>query len=47
MAGKHWQHEDPIKCPDGHQMLWLGAAFWICEKCREVYVQIVEVADAR
>lgn len=36
----YWQHETPIKCPKRHSMLWLGSVYWICSKCRVVYVQI-------
>lgn len=41
---KYWQHENPLKCPRGHRMYWLGSVFWICGKggCRQVYVQVRE-----
>ena len=35
-----WQHEDPLRCPKRHLMIWLGSAFWICEKCHRIYVQM-------
>lgn len=41
---KYWQHESPISCPKGHEMIWLGSVYWICPKCRkkkgEIYVQV-------
>jgi hypothetical protein len=35
----HWQHNNPLACPKRHKsMLWLGAQFWFCSKCRQIYV---------
>ena len=41
MTSHYWQHNEPIKCPKGHAMIWLGSAFWICGKgkCNTIYVQ--------
>lgn len=41
MASPYWQHNDPLKCPKGHKMIWLGSAFWICGKgrCNTIFVQ--------
>lgn len=36
---RYWQHTDRIRCPKRHVMIWLGSAFWICEKCHTIYVQ--------
>lgn len=33
-VSSYWQHETPLKCPSGHQMIWLGSCYWICCKCR-------------
>jgi hypothetical protein len=42
----YWQYNKPLNCPKGHEMLWLGSAFWICGKgkCNRIYVQ--ETANA-
>lgn len=39
---KYWQHENPIKCPKGTIMYWLGSVYWICGKkcCNQIYIQI-------
>lgn len=37
----YWQHNEPLDCPKGHPMIWLGSAFRVCEKCHQVYVQQV------
>lgn len=38
-----WQHDEPLPCPHGHEMIWLGGPYWICSKCRggkgEIFVQ--------
>jgi hypothetical protein len=34
----YWQHREPLSCPQHHVMVWLGSAFWICGKCRQIYV---------
>jgi hypothetical protein len=34
----YWQHIAPIECPEGHKMIWLGGAHWICEWCSVLYV---------
>ncbi len=41
MASPYWQHREPLKCPKGHTMTWLGSAFWVCGKgkCNTIYVQ--------
>lgn len=39
MKSPYWQHNAPIKCPKRHVMTWLGSAFWICSRCRTIYVQ--------
>lgn len=41
MRSPYWQHNEPLKCPKGHVMVWLGSAFWICGKgkCQTIYVQ--------
>jgi hypothetical protein len=36
-----WQHTSPLNCPKGHPMLWLGSAYWVCEKCHVIYVQAI------
>jgi hypothetical protein len=38
---KYWQHESPLNCPHGHQMIWLGSRFWICPRsgCNQIYVE--------
>ena len=38
----NWQHENPLQCPKGHTMVWLGSAFWLCPKgkCHQIYVQM-------
>jgi len=38
----YWQHETPLNCPYKHKMGWLGSAFWICSKCKVIYVQVKE-----
>jgi len=30
-----------IKCPKRHRMIWFGSAFWVCEKCHTIYVQLM------
>lgn len=37
---RYWQHNSPLKCPQGHEMVWLGSRFWICGKgkCNTIYV---------
>lgn len=35
----YWQHNDPLRCPRRHRMIWLGSAFWICAPCHVIYVQ--------
>jgi len=37
-----WQHNEPIDCPEGHVMVWLGLTFWMCEACHRIYVQVPE-----
>lgn len=32
-ASPYWQHVDPLKCPKGHPMVWLGSVYWICAEC--------------
>jgi hypothetical protein len=41
MASPYWQHNDPLKCPKGHKMGWLGSFYWICGKgkCNTIYVE--------
>lgn len=41
MASPYWEHNDPLRCPKGHKMLWLGGVFWICGKgkCKTIYVE--------
>jgi hypothetical protein len=41
MASSYWQHDEPLKCPKDHTMMWLGSAFWLCGKgkCNTIYVQ--------
>ncbi len=36
----YWQHNQPIKCPTGHEMLWLGGPWWICSSCRVIYAEV-------
>lgn len=38
----YWQHREPLKCPKGHVMTWLGTAYWICGrgKCGTIYVAL-------
>lgn len=43
----YWQHNDPLKCPRRHAMIWLGTAFWICEPCHVIYVQTAPAEAAR
>ena len=43
---RYWQHNEPIKCPKRHVMVWLGLAFWICEKCHTIYVQVADGAQS-
>lgn len=40
----YWQHDNPLRCPKGHKMIWLGSAFWICGtgKCNTIFVQEVD-----
>ena len=40
----YWQHNDPIECPKGHKMLWLGLLFWIRPTCKKktIWVQVLE-----
>ncbi len=33
MKSPYWQHNEPLKCPYGHPMEWLGSAYWICSYC--------------
>lgn len=37
----YWQHDDPLRCPKAHGMIWLGSVFWICGKgkCNTIFVQ--------
>lgn len=35
---KYWQHAEPLRCPKDHPMVWLGTSYWICGKCKQVYV---------
>mgnify|MGYP001617055756 CR=1 FL=1 len=37
----YWQHNEPIRCPKKHLMIWLGQVFWLCSKCHTIYGQIV------
>ncbi len=30
---QYWQHDEPLKCTEGHSMIWLGSAYWICSEC--------------
>ncbi len=40
-ASGYWQHERPLDCPRGHQMIWLGGRVWICGRgaCNKIYVE--------
>ena len=35
----YWQHNDPIRCPRRHVMGWLGSLFWLCSRCKTIYVE--------
>ena len=35
----YWQHNRPLSCPARHRMGWLGSVFWLCSRCRVIYVQ--------
>jgi len=39
---RYWQHNNPIDCPKGHQMIWSGSVYWLCCECHQVYVQVRE-----
>ena len=40
MKSPYWQHNEPLKCPKSHAMIWLGLSFWVCPECHTVYVQV-------
>lgn len=35
----YWQHREPLACPNEHEMIWLGSAYWICESCHTIYAE--------
>jgi hypothetical protein len=35
---RYWQHDQPLRCPVKHLLLWLGGEMWLCEECKAVYV---------
>jgi hypothetical protein len=43
---RYWQHNQPLSCPKGHLMLWLGSVYWICPTCpkrsNRLWVQVPE-----
>lgn len=41
----YWQHNEPIACPKKHTMGWLGSVFWICSRCKTIYVQVADKAQ--
>lgn len=43
---RYWQHNSPLKCPKRHLMIWLGSAYWVCERCHVIYVQAA-LAEAK
>lgn len=45
--GRCWQHNDPLPCPKGHPMGWLGSVYWICEPCHVIYVQMTSAEEVR
>lgn len=49
MSSPYWQHNDPLKCPKGHKMIWLGSAFWICGKgkCNTIFVREVKQDEVK
>lgn len=36
MAQRKWPELD---CPKGHAMWWLGVCYWICKRCRVIFVE--------
>lgn len=44
---RYWQHESPLACPHGHEMIWLGGRFWICGRsgCNQIYVELAEPGE--
>ena len=38
----HWQHNDPLRCPKGHEMGWLGLTYLVCGKCKQIFSQVLE-----
>ena len=42
MTSRYWQHQTPLRCPKHKRedMGWLGAGYWLCRKCKAVYVQV-------
>jgi len=40
----YWQHQSPLSCPKGHEMIWLGSRYWICPKgkCNRIYAELDE-----
>lgn len=38
----YWQHERPLRCPVRHVMGWLGSVFWLCSRCRTIFVNARE-----
>jgi hypothetical protein len=36
---KFQQHESPLACPKAHRMLWLGSVYWLCSKCKTIFVE--------
>lgn len=41
MSSRYWQHNAPLKCPKRHRMGWLVSVYWICPKCKTIYVETV------
>lgn len=42
---KYWQHENPIECPEGHKMIWLGLIYWICPTCKKKTIWVEKMKE--
>lgn len=39
-ASPYPQHRDPLRCPKGHRMGWLGSRWWMCYVCRVIFGEV-------